>query len=72
MMGGLEGSSMDIESKIKKEKEKLSKEKELSDYIQNGNGPLPPDINESDLGLKNDIEEHNLLVASWIDDLGRG
>ena len=46
MMGGLEGSTMDIEQKIKKEKDKLCKEKELIDYIQNGNDPLPPDINE--------------------------
>ena len=33
---------------------------------------MPPDLTEYELGLRNDIEEHNLLVASWLDDLGRG
>ena len=33
MMGGLDGTSLDIESKIKKEKEKLCKEKDLINFI---------------------------------------
>ena len=44
----------------------------MVDFIQNGNGPLPPGLSESELGLTNELEEHNLLVASWMDDLGRG
>jgi len=44
----------------------------MVEFITNGHGPLPKDLSEQELGIRNDTDEHNLLVASWIDDLGRG
>ena len=47
-MLGMDGGSsgVDIEAKLKKEKDKTNKQKDMVDYIQNGHGPLPPDLND--------------------------
>ena len=47
-MLGMDGGSsgVDIEAKLKKEKDKTNKQKDMVNYIQNGHGPLPPDLND--------------------------
>ena len=61
--------SMMLEQKIKKGSAKITQEELCQINIAKGSGPIPSSVPECDLGLM-DIYEHNILVTSWLDDIG--
>ena len=58
-----------LDTKLRKGASKINQDEVNQHYIAKGAGPLPSSVAESDLGLV-DIYEHNILVTTWLDDLG--